>query len=276
MTKSIGYFNSEWNSNRKFLIPLMERGITFGNGIFETILILQGQPQLLKEHINRWHNGAKILRLNIPPTESYVQNLINEAIKKTSLFNKNGYIRLNWSRKDLTPSGINILSENKDNSNYYFWLEVNHSEPYFEAISVMISKNEKRNADSLISKCKSFGYMQSIQARQEAKFKGYDDALMLSTNGKICCGTTSNIIIKRQGEYLTPHLNTGCLPGIMRGQGLKAGIIKEAEIEAIPETNDEWLLINSLSCQPIKQLDNQPLKIITNAKNFWSELLKAS
>ena len=276
MNQSVGYFNGEWSSNNDFFIPLMERGMKFGNGIFETILILEGKPQLLKEHFNRWNQGAELLKMNCPPATFYVENLIQEAIKRLSLFDTSGYIRINWCRKNLAASGINILPENQDDSNYYFWLEAIHSKPYFKEINVMISKNEKRNADSLLSKCKSFGYLQSIQARQEARSAGYDDALMLSTNGKICCGTTSNLIIKRKGEYLTPMLNTGCLPGIMRGQGLKLRIIKEAEIEHVPEINDEWLLINSLSCQPIKKLNDQPLKITTNAKNFWSKLLQDS
>ena len=138
----------------------------------------------------------------------------------------------------------------------------------------MISKTEKRNADSKISNCKSFSYAQSIQARTEAQIAGYDDALLLSTNGNMCCGTTANLIIKRENEYLTPCIKTGCLPGIMRQQALDLGIIKESNIKEKPLPGDQWFLINSLSCQPIQKVNNHLLEPYKNPKQFWLNLLE--
>ena len=91
----------------------------------------------------------------------------------------------------------------------------------------------------------------------------------------MCCGTTANLIIKRDREWLTPSLKSGCLPGIMRQQGLEAGILKEAEIESKPQKNDSWLLINSLSCRPIRNIDNLTLDLYEYPENLWMSFIES-
>ena len=83
-----------------------------------------------------------------------------------------------------------------------FWFEINEYIPDFEPITTMISINEQRNAGSQLSQCKTFSYIQSIQARRESNLAGYDDALLLSTNNEISCGTTANIFIHRRNQRI--------------------------------------------------------------------------
>jgi 4-amino-4-deoxychorismate lyase len=61
----------------------------------------------------------------------------------------------------------------------------------------------------------------------------------------------------------------------MRQRGIDLNIIKETLIEATPSDNDEWFLINSLSCHPIQKVNTKGLKITTNPKDFWLTLLKS-
>jgi 4-amino-4-deoxychorismate lyase len=139
----------------------------------------------------------------------------------------------------------------------------------------MISQTERRNSFSRLSYCKTFSYSQGIQARLEAKNAGFNDAILLNSQGEICCATTANILVKRENNWLTPPSNSGCLPGIMRQRGIDLNIIKETLIEAKPKDNDEWFLINSLSCRPIQKINKKELKISTNPKEFWLSLLKS-
>ena len=269
MNEKLGWFENNWGNEDELFIPLLQKGITRGNGIFETILILQGKPKLLKKHLKRWQKSACLLNMKSPPSAQFIEPLIHEAIEKIQLNEKDGLLRVNWSKKNIDWQERKEPNEN----DYYFWLEVNHNKPSFESISTMISKKEQRNAKSLISQCKSFAYLQSFQAKDEAQLAGYDDALLLSTNGKICCGSTSNLIVKRNDIWLTPSLDSGCLPGIMRQQGIEKGIIQEASISLKPELNDQWLLINSLSCRPIKNIENHTLDVYKYPKDFWISLL---
>jgi len=269
MKSSIGWINGEWGLIENLNISLNNRGLTLADGIFETILILQGKPKLLNKHLDRLKGSACLLGMKTPPQKEWVISLIEEGIACANLSNMNGSIRINWSRGKRLGRGINLGSGDQKHE---FWIEINHGEPCFQPITTIISKFEQRNAKSQINLCKTFAYTQSINARREAQKAGKDEALLLSTNGDLSCGSASNLIIKRNNEWITPPLSTGCLPGIMRGQGLKNGIIKEAKIEIEPHINDQWLLINSLSCHPIKELNNKHLNIFKSAKSFWLEL----
>ena len=145
--------------------------------------------------------------------------------------------------------------------------------PSFQAVTTKIDNFERRNANSIISQCKTFNYLQSIQAKSMALKENFNDALLLSTTGEMCCGTTANILIERNSKILTPRLKSGCLPGIMRQQGIKKGIFEERKISAIPEANDKWLLINSLSCHPISKINDQTLTLFKDADRLWKTLL---
>ena len=270
--EKLGWIDDHWGIFKDLKLPINDRGLNFADGIFETILILNGTPKLLKEHLNRWEKSANILGMNPPPSKEWLISLIKEGINRSQLNNLNGVIRLNWTRGESKHRGIEFSTPNL----HRFWLEIDSYQPNFESISTIISQSERRNSFSKLSLCKTFAYNQSIQARIEARKLGFDDALLLNTQGEISCGTTANILVKRENIWLTPSLNSGCLPGVMRQRGIDLNIIKETVIEDKPQDDDEWFLINSLSCRPIQKINQKELKISTNPKEFWLSLMKST
>ena len=273
MTKNrkekLGWIDGQWGIFKDLKLPINDRGLNFADGIFETILILNGTPQLLTEHLNRWENSANILGMNPPPSKTWLIPLIEDGINRSQINKRNGVIRLNWTRGESKQRGIDLSNTNP----HRFWLEIDSCQPNFESISTIISQIERRNSFSKLSSCKTFSYNQAIQARIEAKNAGFDDALLLNIEGNICCGTTANILVKRENNWLTPSLKSGCLPGIMRQRGIDLNIIKEGLIESSPQDNDEWFLINSLSCRPIQKINQKELRRSTNPEEFWMKLL---
>ncbi len=271
--KKIGWVNGSWGPIDQLKVPILDRGLTLGDGIFETVLILNGKVRLLAEHCQRWRQSALLLAMDEPPTESELKPLINEGINRASLDKEDGVIRLNWSRGDSSKRGINLPIEKKTGLQHRFWLEINPHKPQFEPQTTMISRYEQRNPYSLLSLCKTFAYGQAIQARREAQQAGFDEALLLNTKGEICCGTTSNLLIRRKNKWLTPYLKSGCLPGVMRQKGIDSGLFHEASLSPRPEEGDQWLLINSLQCHPLSKINNEPIQVFTNPQALWLSLL---
>ena len=269
--EKLGCINGKWGFVKNLKLPINDRGLNFADGIFETVLILNGAPQLLNKHLNRWEKSANMLGMNPPPSQKWLTSLIENGINRSELNHRNGVIRLNWTRGESKQRGIDLNNTNL----HRFWLEIDCYQPHFESISTIISQTERRNSFSKLSLCKTFSYSQAIQARIEAKNSDFDDALLLNSQGDLCCGTTSNILVKRDNNWLTPSLNSGCLPGIMRQQGIDLNIIKESTLQPFPQEKDEWFLINSLSCRPIQKINKKELTISTNPKEFWLRLLKA-
>ncbi len=272
--QSIGWLNGQWGNSEDLTFPLTDRSLKLSDGIFETILILNGKPQLLNAHLKRWYETASALYMATPPKEEWLNKLIYEGIQKLNLNKGNGALRLNWSRGNNCYRGITVIPEQAQEKHHYFWLEISKYSPNFNEISVCINQQERRNAYSLLSKYKTFSYTQSIQVRLEANKKGFDDALLLSTNGDICCGSTSNLIVLRNNEFITPPLTTGCLAGIMRSQGIKKKIFNEEKISMKPQKKDQWFLINSLSCHPIKRINETTLSVKKDSTQIWYSLLE--
>ena len=277
---AIAWIDGRWGDPAHLGLPLLDRGLQLADGLFETLLISGGQPRLLAQHLARWRHSARLLGMDPPPSDAQLQPLIAEAIARCPLApGASGALRLNWSRgqpeaqgEGPSARGIALPAPGKPPLRHRFWLQLSACTPTFTPLTAMVSRQERRNANSLLSRCKTFAYGQAIQARREAREAGVDEALLLSTSGELCCGTTANLLVLRQGRWLTPPLTSGCLPGVMRQRALELGLARETSLTAEPQPGDRWLLINSLSCRPIVALQGQNLASLDNPETFWTQL----
>ena len=278
MSTTIAWIDGEWGQPAELKLPLSDRGLQLADGVFETVLIRSGEPQLLEAHHARWCAGAAMLGMAPPPSLDTLQPLIQTAAKRCGIgpdaSNSDGALRLNWSRDGAGSRGIQLPPGAADPKQHRFWFSLAPHTPRFAAVRTWISRHEQRNANSQLSLCKTFSYGQAIQARREAIAEGADDALLLSTTGELCCASTANLLVRRQGRWLTPPLSSGCLPGIMRQRLVDRGIAREQRLEPEPELEDQWLLINSLDCRPVSAINGQPLKISTDAAELWTNQLQ--
>ena len=177
-------------------------------------------------------------------------------------------LRLNWSRDGAGGRGLSGSGAQRSR----FWLTLQAVQLDHQPIKAITSRGERRNAHSLLSRCKTFSYGQAIQARQEAERSGVDDALLRNTEGDLCCGTVANLLVQRAGRWLTPPLSSGCLPGVIRQRGLELGCIEEAALGEALQPGDQAVLVNSLSCRPIQSLDGQPMPLSDDGPALWRTL----
>ncbi|MDM7936653.1 MAG: aminotransferase class IV [Cyanobium sp. CZS 48M] len=247
-------------------MPLSDRGLNLADGLFETVLVEGGRSQLLAQHLQRWRRGAEVLGLAPPPPLERLVALAFGAIERSGIVC--GALRLNWSRGDggrgLEPSS----------GPGRFWLQLSAARPEFSAVSVLVSRLERRNASSVLSGCKTFAYGPSVLARLEAQRAGQQEALLESTAGGLCCGTAANLLVRHPGGWWTPPLSSGCLPGVMRARALELGLVQEAPAPIeVSQLRHGALLINSLGCRPIRALAGELLPIWPEPEHLWRGLL---
>ena len=273
MKGSIGWYKNQWLDINNIFISATDRGLKFGDGIFETILIKHNKPILFDEHMKRLEKTSKILNINLKLNKLNLKRIINEGIAKLSLKdNEFGSVRLNYSRGTNKGRSLKINSTSITNSVDNLWLEFYQIQPDFAPISVYISQQEKRNEFSLISKCKTFSYNQSIQVLLEANQKSFDDSILLNTSGELCCGSAFNLLIKRNTNWITPRKESGCLEGIMVEKALKLKIAKEQLIFPEFQEDDIIIAINSLSCRQINKVNDLKLRSNFDPIYFWKLL----
>ena len=275
MNRNIGWKDNKWEEINKINISIIDRGLKFGDGVFETILIRNKKAILLKEHLQRFENNLHLLNYNFQINNQFLEKIINKGIDKLNLnSNEYGSIRINYSRGLNIERSLKVNTGNNVFNPKNLWIEFYLIEIDFNQIKVQISETEKRNEFSLLSKCKTFNYAQSIQTLIEANKKNFNDSILLNTQNELCCGTTFNILLKRNNQWLTPRKESGCLQGIMRSKLLDLKLIKEAYL--IPDFNKDDILIaiNSLSCRQIKIVNDFQFELDFNTKYFWDLLYK--
>lgn len=298
----------QWGRPDQLSLPLDDRGLTLADGLFETVLVEQGQARLLDAHLERWHRSAALLGMEAPPNRQGLEPLIAATLERCQAGGRalNGALRLNWSRGSAPGRGIDLPAEGEPPLLHRFWLQFTPLQPSFRPVTVWISQLERRQGTSLLSQCKTFAYGQAIQARREARSAGAEEALLLGTAGELCCGATANLLLLIDGTWLTPPLASGCLPGVMRGRALELGLAREATLDpglllqpindSIKHpTNDSIndptktsvsaaLLLNSLGCRPIRAVNGQAVGAAGQpagdpgwagalAESFWRSLL---
>ena len=232
-----------WGHPDTVALPISDRGLSLGDGVFETVLIKAGVPQLLGEHLKRWRQGAALLQLPEPPSEQTIRHWLKEAIDRSRIVD--GALRINWSRGS---GGRGLTAPSAEAGRC--WGTLHQHQPSFQPIAVVVSERVRRWSKDPLASCKSLNYGPQVLARQEAIQRGTDDALLLNSEGQLCCGSSANVLVLRSGRWLTPPLISGCLPGVMRARGLELGLVEAKDIEGALAFRAPAMLLNSLDCRP--------------------------
>ena len=265
--------HGHWGHPDQLSLPLSDRGLQLADGLFETLLVEEGQPLLLKQHLERWRTSAALLGMATPPGAEALRPRIAEAVRRSGI--RQGALRLNWSRGS-GGRGLDLPAAEDPQPIHRFWLQLVACQPAFSALTTIISRYERRNAYSQVSHCKTFAYGGQIQARREARAAGAEEALLLSSEGELCCSSAANLLVQRSGRWLTPPASSGCLPGVMRRQALEAALAAEASLSPDDLFSSEGaLLINSLGCRPLSRCEDQELPNLepSAAEALWRSLL---
>jgi len=198
------------------MIPETDRGLTLGDGLFETILSRDGELVLLEAHLDRMARGCETLGL--PPLDrTRAQRLCEEAAANVS---GRAAVRLTLT----AGSGGRGLDRLASPSPRLFATAAPAPAPQTPA--TLVTATVRRNEGSPASRLKTLSYLDNVLAREEASAAGADEALMLNNQGHVACAAAANIFWLEGERLVTPALQCGVLEGIMRGKTVEsAGLL---------------------------------------------------
>ena len=218
--------------------PCTAAGWLIGAGIFETLRTVSGLAYAFSRHMDRAKKSALIKNLELP-NPALIEIAVNELLMAEPL-----------------PDGLLRISFDKNGS----WAAVHLPyEPPATAAKVRIHPQALISHGETI---KSYPYGYRLAILEEAKLLGFDEAVIVSTEGNICEGAVSNIIFLIDGEWVTPPTSDGVLPGIMRGLVLDYCDVKIAPLHMSRINNVESaILLSSLRiAQSIESIDGRTLQ----------------
>jgi branched-chain amino acid aminotransferase len=256
----------EW---REAKVHVLTHTLHYGVGVFEGVRAYATDrgPAIfrLDRHTERLQQSAKIMGMKIPfPSEVIIQAQI-DCVAKNEL--KSAYVRpmafYGSEAMGLHAKGLKVHLSIAA----WEWGTYLGEGALENGIRVKTSSFNRHHVNSTMSKAKTNGhYTNSIMALQEAENAGYDEALMLDTNGYVAEGSGENIFIVRRGKVFTPSL-TSALEGITRDSivevmasdmGLEV-IEKQITRDEIYTADEAFFTGTAAEVTPIRELDDREI-----------------
>ena len=226
------------------------RAHLYGDGVFESIRIINGRPLNIENHILRLLAGARAIHMR--PSASYTSDFFEAKIIELcqqSGITEGGRCRLSLDR----ISGGAYLPDSNE-ATYYIEVypyEVNHFELNAKGLELDIYQDIKLEKN-LLSNFKTKMGLPYIMAALAAKEKGLDDLFLVDHKGSILETSSCNVFVISNGVLYTPSLEEGCLAGTMRMQIINLALangIKVYECALMPQNllaADEVFLTNAI------------------------------
>jgi branched-chain amino acid aminotransferase len=231
---------------RQAHVSVLDHGFTVGDGVFETLKVIDGVPFALSRHLERLAVSAAGIGLPAPDVRR-----IRTAVEAVCLAPSSPLMRLRitWT------GGAGPLGSDRTSAEPSLVVVAAPTSPWPATATVaMIPWWINENSPTVGFKTTS--YAANVVALQRAHDMGADEALMQNTRGLLCEGTGSNVCVVVDGQLLTPRLSSGALPGITRGLVLQWCGAMEADLPFdILKSAEEILLTSSTrDLQPVSRV----------------------
>lgn len=192
------------------------RSFRYGDGLFETMRVMQGRPAFLDSHIARLLEGMAMLKMEIPDyfSVSFFAEKINELLKANSITD-GARLRLAVYRNS---GGFYLPQDNGAGFVIEAMPIIHHHYQLNEDGLTVDLYTEIRKPVNKLSIYKTANSLLYIMSALWAKQNKLDDALIVNDKGNIIEASSSNLFIICNGVLYTPALSDGCLAGVMRMQ----------------------------------------------------------
>lgn len=213
------WFNGEWVAWDEAKIHVMSHVVHYGSSIFEGIRCYNSArgPAVfrLRDHVRRLYDSAKIYRIEIPYSQEALEEVILETIRVNGL--QACYIRPVVFRGygsfgvDPQPCPVDTAIV------VWEWGQYLGAEALERGVSVCTSSWHRVAPNTVPFLAKAGGnYLSSQLVRMEANANGYDEGIVLGTDGLVSEGSGENVFAVRDGAIHTPASHYSILPGITR------------------------------------------------------------
>jgi len=244
-------------------LAALDRGLLYGDGLFETIRAYDRVPFLLAAHIERLNRSAAELRMCEDLDPAALHRDVDALLERNGL--RDAYVRITITRG--LHTGALVLEETEEPTVCVVVRPLHLPPPErYDPGTRCVVASWRRSAQSPILRHKTLNYLENLAARSEAVERGADDAIFLNTRGEVAEATSSNVFLVLGGKLVTPHLGANILPGVTRAQviALARGMgmeVQEREVWAYEFRGaDEVFLTNSVAeILPVREVEGRAI-----------------
>jgi 4-amino-4-deoxychorismate lyase len=230
------------NGESSQLIAADDRGFQYGDGLFETALLVGGSVRFLDDHVERLFTGCD--RLGIAPPE---EQTLRSEIAQVTAGAERGVLKVIVTRGS---GGRGYRPSHVMSSTRVVALHPLNPAPKGSLRLRWCDIRLGRNAR--LAGIKHLNRLEQVLAQSEWREGEADEALMLDTEGEVVCATSANVFAVRDGALITPDLRFCGVHGVMRAQVLKAAAKLRLAVSEEPlwphdiETANEVFITNAV------------------------------
>jgi branched-chain amino acid aminotransferase len=254
-------------------VSVNDRGLLFGDGLFETLRADGGRVHFLKEHLERLQASAQTFRLPFPASIPWEERL-GQLLFANALTQGPARLKILLSRG--VASGLGLPSDCRPTLVIWAQAYTPPTPTEYAAGWPLVLFPEPRS--TFMGRHKSLNYLFYLAARQYAEDHGAKEALICEADGLVSEGAATSLVYLHQGQFYTPEAKSA-LPGITltvlrrglitRGRTLKS---RPTSISDLRAAQGLWLANSLMGLMPVAALDGTPLPL-SDANPFLQECL---
>jgi 4-amino-4-deoxychorismate lyase len=254
-------------------VPISDRGLHYGDGLFETIAVTDTKLQAWSRHMHRLERGERVL--GFPQTDKEL--LLAEA-SELSGETERGVVKIILTRgsggrgyrppEQSQPRRILSLHDWPDYPDHW----------YTQGISVRLCET-RWSRNSRLAGLKHLNRLDQVLARQEWSTPEIAEGLMLDEAGAVISATQSNLFALTDGVLLTPDLSHSGIAGVMREMVIEAagqlGIgvsVTPVNLPELKQAESIFLTNSIMGICPVNELDGQGFRVDTGVTKLQQDL----
>jgi branched-chain amino acid aminotransferase len=264
------FYNGEFRRYHDARIGLMTHALHYGTGVFEGVRAYWNAPKnqlyLLQapEHFNRLRRSGNIMKMTLPHSTEQLVNLTIELLRRNE-YRADTYIRpLLFKSSEVIGVRLAGIAE----SFLIYTAPMGNYVDVDAGIRCMVSSWRRVSDQSLPARGKITGaYANSALAKAEAEENGFDEAIVMTTDGHVSEGSAENIFMYKDGVFATPPVTDDILEGVTRR--LVIGLIENELGKKVVErsidrtelyTCDELFMCGTgAQVSPVVEVDRRPV-----------------
>ena len=271
------FINGKFLSEAGAVVPVNDRGFMYGDGLFETMRVVNGKPFRFAQHLERMTRGADFLKIKPPFAPKKLEKFAVQLIEQNKM--PDAMLRVMLTRGP-GERGYGFSGESQPTV-----VMTLHAAPSLEKTIEwnLITSSFRIPAADPLSSFKTTSKILHVMARAEAAEKGADEALLVNTNGEVAETAGGNLFWVYDDKICTVPTGRGVLPGITRAivleicqaMGLQTSkrVIKP---EALRNYRGIFVTQSALGIVPVSVFDGEsiaPSPLVDQIARAYHEML---
>ena len=249
MTAQSMWLNGELVDDASPAIFANDHGFLLGDGVFDTLAIRNGTPIFLDRHLRRLRSGVDRLLIANTPSDEELRTALFQIIEANGI--DDGRARIT-----ITP-GPGSSPRNRGVQS----VTVISTSPLHQAPSSvsLCTVQWTRNERSPLAGIKSTSWGENASILRFATAKGFDNAILCDSSGRLSECTTSNLFLVIDDRIVTPSLNSGCLPGIIREVLIDEQFVSEQDLDPsdLELATEVFITSSTTGIVPVHRVDER-------------------